>query len=456
MIRNAIAATALLFALPAHAQSTTQDELDARYDRALAAGYKALFLCGAIANAERNGATRTPESVMEWELAGIQAPLDGIVGELPYRIVRGESGLVDWVEVDWVDDMPPRYAVNFNFVGCSLRPISDAPPAEWEHPNMDSLGAATEVVSSPDERLAGFVPANGTHWGDGTRSTAMLVMRDGVVIQESYQSGFGPSTPQRTWSVAKSLAATLVGHASLLSGQDATAVTALEAPGRDLRRTITVDHLLRMASGRYSDTPGNRTDGLYFGGRSLDEDMYAWPSLYAPGTVFRYANNDTLLAVRAIRPLMKDVAGADFLFVRHFLAEVGMTNTMPETDWQKNYLLSSQVWSTARDLARLGQLYLDDGVLPSGERVLPEGWVQYVSSPSGPQPDGPLGYGAGFWLFNKTDGIPPDTFAMQGNRGQFVVIVPSRNIVIVRRGEDPVGSRFDILSFTRDVLAALD
>lgn len=97
-------------------------------------------------------------------------------------------------------------------------------------------------------------------------------------------------------------------------------------------------------------------------------------------------------------------------------------------------------------------MYLNDGVLPSGERILPENWLDYVSTPSGPQPDGPFGYGAGFWLLNKSEGVPADTIAAMGNRGQYVVIVPSRNVVIVRRGEDPVGSRFDIAAFTRDVL----
>ncbi len=132
-----------------------------------------------------------------------------------------------------------------------------------------------------------------------------------------------------------------------------------------------------------------------------------------------------------------------------------MERTVAEADWQGNYILSSQVWTTARDLARFGQLYLDDGIV-NGARILPEGWVEYVSTPSGPQPDGPFGYGAGFWLMNKSDGVPPDTFAAFGNRGQYVVIVPSRKLVIVRRGEDPAGARFDIAAFTKDVLAALD
>jgi CubicO group peptidase (beta-lactamase class C family) len=95
-------------------------------------------------------------------------------------------------------------------------------------------------------------------------------------------------------------------------------------------------------------------------------------------------------------------------------------------------------------------------VLADGTRVLPEGWVDYVSSPAGPQPDGPFGYGAGFWLLNKSDGVPSDTFAAMGNRGQFIIIAPSMNVVIVRRGEDPAGSRFDIAAFTRDVLESLE
>ena len=181
----------------------------------------------------------------------------------------------------------------------------------------------------------------------------------------------------------------------------------------------------------------------------MEETATDWPLIHKPGTVFRYANNDTLMAVKAVSDRTDDFDPEAF-----FLA-LGMNSTVAETDWAGDYILSSQVWTTAEDLVKLGQLYLNDGVLPSGERILPEGWVEYVSTPSGPQPDGPFGYGAGWWLINKSDGIPPDTFAAFGNRGQYLVIVPSRDVVIVRRGEDPVGARFDIAAFTRDVLAAL-
>ena len=146
-------------------------------------------------------------------------------------------------------------------------------------------------------------------------------------------------------------------------------------------------------------------------------------------------------------------------FAEHPPAELfrrlGMHDTWAERDWRGNYVLSSQVWSTARDLARFGRLYLNDGVV-DGERLLPEGWRDSVSRPSGPQPRGEQGYGATFWLFNKSEGIPADTISANGNRGQYVIIAPSRNVVIVRRGEDPAGARFDHIAFTRDVLAALD
>jgi len=216
----------------------------------------------------------------------------------------------------------------------------------------------------------------------------------------------------------------------------------------DPRGRVTLDHLLHMASGLGSNSAGNRTDAIYFGGTAVDEEAPNWPLVTAPGSTFRYANNDTLLAVLSISPTFAQHPPSE-LFAR-----LNMHSTIAETDWRGNYVLSSQVWTTARDLARFGLLYLNDGVW-NDQRILPEGWRAYVSTPSGPQPPGDFGYGASFWLLNHSEGVPPDTFAAFGNRGQYVIIVPSRDIVIVRRAEDPAGARFDIAAFTRDVLAAL-
>ncbi|MBU2587531.1 MAG: beta-lactamase family protein [Alphaproteobacteria bacterium] len=444
----AAATAALTLATPLSAQSQ-QERLDARYDRALAAGYKALMLCSAIAHAEANGVTRSPESVAQWELVGIQAPLDVIIDELPFEIVRRPSGQIAYVKVTWTDDMPARIASHSPGHGCHALPVGVRLPAASMGRLVSSDDSFAEFLDSDRSLKPVDAAFDSEAYGAGARTTGILVIRKRMIEAERYAPGFDANTPQRTWSVAKSIASTLVGAAAYRGEADVNASAGLGADPADPRRAITIDHLLRMASGRYSDTPGNRTDPLYWGGATVDEVALDWPLIAVPGSTYRYANNDTLAAIAAIEPTFAAHPPAEFF------AKLGMDATVAETDWQGGYILSSQVWTTANDLARFGQLYLDDGVW-NGTRVLPEGWVQYVSTPSGPQPDGAFGYGAGFWLMNASDGVPPDTFAAFGNRGQYVVIVPSRDVVVVRRGEDPVGARFDIAAFTRDVLAALE
>lgn len=453
MIRTFLAAGALLTATPALAQS--QADLDARYDRALAAGYRALFLCGALAG-DPTGLRRDVGSVTEYELTGIYAALDPIVRTLDHRIERGSDGFVDYVAVTWADDAEPRVAVARDRVGCALLPIGASLPLEEPERNqaIDRVGdPAVHVLRSQPVPAASAVAASalGDNYGADARTTAVLIRRGDITVGEAFADGFDATTPQRTWSVAKSIAATIIGAAVQRGEADVTASAGLGLDAADPRRAITIDHLLRMASGRYSDTPGNRTDPLYAGGSTVMETALHWPALYRPGSVFRYANNDTLAAIAAIDQTFAS-SPPHALFDR-----LGMHQTVAETDWRGDYILSSQVWTTASDLARLGQLYLEDGVL-RGERILPEWWMEYVSAASGPQPEGRgMGYGAGWWLFNQSEGIPPDTIAAQGNRGQYLVIVPSRDLVVVRRGEDPEGgSVFDIIAFTRDVLAALE
>ncbi|MEM7666125.1 MAG: serine hydrolase [Pseudomonadota bacterium] len=457
---------ALAFSSPASAQSA-QEQLDERYNRALAAGYKALMLCGAIANAEAIGGKRTPESVHEWELTGIYPVLDPIIRDLSYRIERypfevdgPKPALISHVAVEWADDMPPRIAQSRLGKGCNVKPIGFTEDQlrygdEREYRRqlvIPGIPSATipEYLSGPvDDAFDGT-------YGKGSRTTAVIIRHDDRELVQQYAQGFGRRTPQRTWSVAKSIAATLVGMAVQAGEADVSNSAGLGQGEADPRNAITIDHALRMASGRYSDTAGNRTDPLYWGGTTVEERPQTWPILHQPGTVFRYANNDTLAAAEAVQPFV-DGTGLERL-----RDTVGMLSSVAEADWQGNYVLSSQMWATATDLASLGQFYLDGGEAYDGAQILPENWREYVSDPSGPQPEGTdWGYGAGWWTFrrpegNAFEGIPDDAFAARGNRGQYVVVVPSRDVVIVRRGEDMVGTRFDIAAFTRDVLAALE
>ena len=445
-MRTLILAVTLVLAGPSLAQTPPAGPTPAT--RAMAAGYKALMVCGALKNAEASGGSRTVESVEANELVGIYPELDPLV-----RAMTAEVG-PNSVSVAWDETMPPRVAEWRPGRGCAIMPVgwtegvAETPRRSEVRPDP---GFVTGVAPDPAALEAVLVGAREGGYGEGANTTGVVVLHDDRLVAEWYAPGFGPDTPQRTWSVAKSLAGTIIG-AAVQRGE-----AELEAPAAipdwthegDPRGAIILDNLLRMASGLTSDTAGNRTDALYFGGVGVDQQAPTWPLIAVPGTRYRYANNDTLLAVLSIAETFEDHPPAA-LFDR-----LGMYDTWAETDWRGNYVLSSQVWSTARDLARFGRLYLNDGVV-DGERLLPEGWRDYVSRPSGPQPRGEQGYGATFWLFNKSEGIPADTISANGNRGQYVIIAPSRKVVIVRRGEDPAGARFDHIAFTRDVLVALD
>ncbi|TDR47639.1 CubicO group peptidase (beta-lactamase class C family) [Tahibacter aquaticus] len=433
------------------------------YERAIAAGYKALTLCSVLFNAGRSEA-----QAATLELKGIYAEYDAIVPTLAAS-VDSEARVVS---VAFDDRLPPRMAAWRPNLGCAQIPVGAGHPALAALPRLDApapaldskpwpLGerAATGRLKGDRKQLRRGIDAAfaGTSFGEGIATTAVLVVQNGRIVAEQYRDGFGPHVSQRTWSVAKSLAGTLIGVAAgegRIDPARPAPIAQWMSPG-DPRAAITTDNLLRMASGLHSSTAGNRTDALYFGGAAVSEETVAWPLLAPPGTRYRYANNDTVLAMLGLRTASGDEAKALAFPFTALLWKIGMTRTVPETDWKGNFMMSSQVWTTARDLARLGLLYQDDGLF-LGQRVLPQGWRDYVTQASGPQPaQGPFGYGATFWLMSKSPGIPADTFAAIGNRGQFLVIVPSRKVVIVRRGEDPGAARFDIAAFTAQVLAAL-
>jgi CubicO group peptidase (beta-lactamase class C family) len=452
---------ALLLAAPASAQVDRPE-----YLRAVAAGYKAAFLCSDIFNAGQ-----TEAQVATDDLQRTYPELEPLLPKLEARIDRTAR----IVSVAFDERLPPRIAAWRPHLGCAQLPIGAGADAvrllprlsvdlavdrndrlPWPNgdreatavPKGDSKALAATLASAFDRRT----------YGQGSETTAVLVIQDGKIVAERYRPDFDMHMSQRTWSVAKSLAGTIIGAAvqqRLLDVEGPALVPEWRRPG-DPRSAITTDNLLRMASGLHSDAAGNRTDATYFGGSSVTENATQWPLETAPGTRFRYANNDILLAIRGLRARLDDGDGERSLAFpfEALLWKIGMTRTVPETDWQGNFILSSQVWTTARDLGRLGLLYLNDGVW-DGERILPAGWGAYVSRRGPAQPASGYGYGATFWTFPAAAGLPADAYVAQGNRGQYLAIVPSRRIVVVRRGYDGPGTAFDPGPFVRDVLAAL-
>jgi CubicO group peptidase (beta-lactamase class C family) len=433
------------------------------YVRALAAGYKASFTCSNLFNGGI-----TPEQTEADDLRGTYANLNLVFASLTASIDRGRR----IVSVPYDPVMPPRIAAWRPGLGCTQLPIGATVEAVSALPQ---LGIATpDLDSRPwpmgDRQASGRPRGNEASirqviaaafdrrtYGQGSETTAVVVVGRDRIVSERYRPDFTMHSSQRTWSVAKSIAGTVVGAAAqrgLLDVKAPAPVPEWQRAG-DPRKAITTDQLLRMASGLNSDHAGNRTDALYFGGVALADQAASLPLVRPPGTEFRYANNDTVLAVRGLQHVLGDgTASLRFPF-ESLLWKIGMTRTVPETDWRGHFVLSSQVWTTARDLARLGLLHLQDGVW-KGERILPAGWTDYVRSHGAAQPASGFGYGATWWTFPKGSGLPQDAIVAQGNRGQYVVVIPSRSLVIVRRGFDGTGMNFDLAKFTTDLLGAFD
>ncbi len=459
----AAAALAALFllALPASAQVGRPEHV-----RAIAAGYKASFICSNWFNAGM-----TAEQTAADDLRGTYGELNPLFAQLPAEIDRMNLR----VTVRYADDMPPRVAVWRVYLGCALLPIGAAPEAAALVPplagNPENFAAGWDDRPWPmgdrraaarpqgDARALERAVANAFDrrtYAQGSETTAVLVVQNGRIVSERYHPDFDMHRSQRTWSVAKSIAGTVIGAAvqqGLIRTDQPAPVPEWQSEG-DPRRAITFDHLLRMASGLHSDFAGNRTDDLYFGGVAVSDQIAAWPLVLPPGTRFRYANNDTLAAIRALQHRLGDGDDARLFPFRALFWKIGMTRTVPETDWRGHFIMSSQVWTTARDLARLGLLYRNDGVW-NGERILPEGWRDYVGRRGPAQPAAGDGYGATWWTFPQDSGLPADAIVAQGNRGQYLAVIPSRDLVIVRRGFDGTGANFDFDAFVKDLLAAL-
>ena len=293
---------------------------------------------------------------------------------------------------------------------------------------------------------------------------AVVVMKDGKVVAERYAPGIGVDTPLIGYSASKSVMSTLVGLLVLQGRLDIHApapVAAWGAPG-DPRHAITLDNLLRMTSGLDIAQTGSGFDPasrMLFTERDMAGYAEAHRLARPIGSRWDYSDASTLIVSRIVR----DAAGGDVqAFARHALFDpLGMKTAILTTDATGTPVGSTGVLASARDWARLGELYARDGVI-GGQRLLPEGWVRYSASST-------LGssYGAGFWTNDGPDpnakgrirgGMPCDMLFASGVMGQRVYVIPSADVVIVRLGITQKWPDFDIagdIRLVREVMQAL-
>ena len=294
---------------------------------------------------------------------------------------------------------------------------------------------------------------------------SLLVVHKGQIVHERYAPGVDASTRTRTWSTAKSIAVTLIG---MLVDQGRLALDEPlgfewlprdASPETDPRSEITLRHLLNMSSGLYPvDNRGMEYatgSGMsYWAGASSVNGALDRGLVRKPGTLWDYENYDAILGVLA----MKNALGDEKTYMefprKALLDRIGMRNTLLGVDRFGDFVLSSQVYANARDLARFGLLYLQNG-LWNGERLLSEDWIEFVRTPAPATASRGNFYGGHWWLVpDDRNDVPKDAYATAGNRGQYVIVVPSHNLVIVRRGLDHGRQGFNRWDLTREVLKA--
>jgi hypothetical protein len=276
------------------------------------------------------------------------------------------------------------------------------------------------------------------------RTRAIAIVQGGHLVAERYAPGFGPDMPVAGWSLAKMAVNALIGvlvREGRLELTDPAPVDAWSHPG-DPRQAITIEHLLRMTSGlRFRETYRDLREDvmqMLLGEPDCAGFAARKPLDHPPGTHWQYSGGSTNILSGVIRTLVgpDDYAG----FPRGALFEpLGMSTAVLEMDASGHFVGSSFMYASARDWARLGQLYLQDGVV-AGRRIFPPGWVEFSGSPTPESPDGE--FGAHLWrrlskFYQGGTGpvdLPDGTYHGIGFEGQFVSVVPAEGLVVVRLG----------------------
>jgi CubicO group peptidase (beta-lactamase class C family) len=297
-------------------------------------------------------------------------------------------------------------------------------------------------------------------------TAGMVVVHQGQIAGERYMPGITRNTQLESWSMGKSLLATLVGLVikdGAFSLDDPAPVPEWRRAG-DPRGAIRVRDIMQMSSGlsftgqddRWMDQTWQYHDHFFIYAGAVDAYRYAIssPVEFAPGTVGRYRNSDPMTLGFLVRQAVEK-RGEDYLTFpqRALFDKIGIRRQVLETDPWGNFLLSGYDYGTPRNWARLGLLYLRNGVW-NGERLLPEGFAKFVSTPAPAWPRGE--YGGQFWI-NSTGqwNLPRDAYFMSGAGGQHTFIVPSHDLVVVRMGHQR-GSAIGTKLLNQSLAAVVD
>ena len=474
MKRFLVALTALTLLIPVSVVAQQEETYDYwQVNRQMIRyGQQAVFMCNGLFTGNR-----TLKNVFAQELAFLPQPVgtprggDYVINETRQAVAIGAGG------------GPPVMRAAFREgIGCvilapdqTFEDIDRLPILELPYPSGDPATIAWpdgDLIT--DRSLPAGVDAAAlqaaSDWAFDRESPeqvtlSLLVVHNGRILHERYAPGMDMTTRTRTWSTAKSIAVTLIGMLVDQGRMQLDEPLGLEwlprarSPETDPRNAITLRHVLNMSSGLDTIDNGGLEyatgSGMsYWAGASSVRGALRQAMIREPGTNWDYENYDTLLAVYKMKQVLGKQAYREFPR-RALLDKIGMRNTLVSTDRFGDFILSSQVYTNARDLARFGMLYLQNGVW-NGERLLSEEWIDFVRTPAPATVGRGSQYGGQWWLVPENrDDVPKDAYSTSGNRGQYAVVVPSHDLVIVRRGLDYGRQGFDRWGLVREVLKAI-
>ncbi|MDH4057256.1 MAG: beta-lactamase family protein [Cyclobacteriaceae bacterium] len=294
------------------------------------------------------------------------------------------------------------------------------------------------------------------------RTRAILIVHDGQIIAEKYADGFDVNTRLTGWSMAKSLTNALIGILVKEGKLGLNDPAPIEEWKSDERNSITINNLMQASSGlKWNEFYGGPSDATNMLFRKKNAGAFASevPLENPPGEIFYYSSGTTNILSLIIRQTLGDNKYHPFPYEMLF-HKIGMNSMVMEPDPGGTFVGSSFAFAPARDWARFGLLYLNDGYW-LGERILPEGWVDYTIAPAKGAKRGE--YGAQFWLnagdpndvINKTyPDVPSDLFWADGFEGQNVFVLPSKNLVVVKLSLS-TGNYLDDNQFLKEIIRSL-
>ena len=337
--------------------------------------------------------------------------------------------------------LPPGEAHSATFrpgLGCTLD-IGDT--SALDALNFEPPQGQTQQQAKPNNGEANALLADQLQNDNaaGLNTRALLAMRDGEIIGEAYAPGFDETTQHLGWSMGKSLIGILYGRMEQEQGLNVSE-TELFSQWSDERKEISIKNLLQMSSGlAFGEIymPGSDATRMLFTEYSASDVALSKEAAYPPGSHWAYSSGTTNILSRLLFDRLGGTPAAAYGFLKsNLLAPLQLAHTTVEPDPSGVFVGSSYVYASARDWAKLGQL-LSAGGIYRGQRLLSADWIARATSPN--SSDNEPRYGYQLWLNRGGDelswpDLPPDSFAMRGNRAQIVLMIPSLKLVFVRLG----------------------